>query len=290
MIGNAPGVACTNVEITTSPSQPTGPSTLTCDAPAGSGVNDPIALTLTNDGRTLTNAGQGTAANIFTYSGPVITAVTRAATQGSPFNITGNGFGPATTTGVSGLANAIALTNIQVVSDTLITASMPTAGIGGPYPITVTVNGQQSASVNLFYYADPVVSSISVAPSVFGGTFTITGQNFGAPGTTAVVQITYGGLTETATGPTVASHTSIVATVTCPTLCHTSASDVLVTISGKTSGTSGNGKLSYAGLVVTSVVDISMFASDTNVDPLDHHGNERGKRDAGSRRADLRES
>ena len=63
-----------------------------------------------------------------------------------------------------------------------------------------------------------------------------------------------------------------------------------MTISGKTSGTSGNGKLSYAGLVVTSVVDISMFASDTNVDPLDHHGNERGKRDAGSRRADLRES
>ncbi|XRB21865.1 hypothetical protein RI054_28g117140 [Pseudoscourfieldia marina] len=39
--------------------------------------------------------------------------------------------------------------------------------------------------------------------------------------------------------------------------------------SGKTSGTSGNGKLSYAGPVVTSVADISMFASDTNVDPFE---------------------
>ena len=43
---------------------------------------------------------------------------------------------------------------------------------------------------------------------MFGGTFTIAGENYGAPGTTAVVQITYGGVTETATGPTVASHTS----------------------------------------------------------------------------------
>ncbi|XRB15333.1 hypothetical protein RI054_10g51730 [Pseudoscourfieldia marina] len=37
----------------------------------------------------------------------------------------------------------------------------------------------------------------------------------------------------------------------------------------ETSGTSGNGKLSYAGPVVTSVADISMFASDTKVDPFE---------------------
>ncbi|MFA6921222.1 MAG: IPT/TIG domain-containing protein, partial [Gallionella sp.] len=101
---------------------------------------------------------------------------------GTTVTITGTGFTGATAVNFNGAGAS----NIQVISDTQITATNPNTGTPGQVNVEVQVQGTWSATAKLFTYCAPVVTAVSPNSGSLAGNIpvTITGQYF--TGATAV--------------------------------------------------------------------------------------------------------
>jgi prepilin-type N-terminal cleavage/methylation domain-containing protein len=173
-------------------------TSISVTSPAGAGTID-VRVTTSSQSAT-------SAADLFTYAPPTVTSVSpHAGTGGTTVAITGTNF-----LSVAGVSfGASAATSVTVNSSTSITATAPAGS--GTVDVTVTTGaGTSTTSVNdLFAYAAPTVTALSVhtgAPA--GGTsVTVSGTNF-VPGST----VAFGG--SAGTSVTVVSATSL--TVTSP--------------------------------------------------------------------------
>lgn len=236
---------------------------LKCTVPAGFGGNLDLQVKLTNDGASLTSAAN----TVFKYAKPTVTSVTSVDTVGGTVTITGTNFGPLGSTVESVTLNSAGVNSPSItVAHTEIVGEYTTGGTGTGYPAIVTMGGQASATNTLFSYRGPTVSSVTTAPSIFGGSLVLAGTNLGPTGLSAAkITVTVTGDGNAAcTSPTVNSHTSLTCTITCTTVCNDATRDVSVTIDGQTSGTTGNGLLKYEGPVITSVPAISYHSVKGN--------------------------
>ena len=140
-----------------------------------------------------------TVQNGFTYvSGPSISGVSPSsgpAPGGTSVTITGGNFGGPGTTATFGGVPA----TVTGGSFTTLTVTTP-AHAAGAVAVTVTnPDGQSATSANAFtYVAGPAISAVSplAGPTAGGTSVTITGSNFGGPGTTAA----FAGVPATVTG------------------------------------------------------------------------------------------
>ena len=230
-------------------------TSLKCTVPARFGGNLDLQITLTNGNSIVSSAN-----TVFKYAKPTVTSVTTVDTAGGTVTITGTNFGPLGSAVESVTLNSAAVNSPSItVAHTKIVGSYTTGGTGSGYPAIVTMGGQASATNTLFSYNGPTVTSITTAPSIFGGSLVLAGTNLGPTGLSAAkITVTVTGDGNSAcTSPTVSNHNSLTCTITCSTVCNDAARDVSVTIDSQTSGTTGNGLLKYEGPVITSVPAIS---------------------------------
>ena len=223
------------------------PHAIEVHSPSWLGGNLDLQVKLTNDGASLTAAAN----TVFKYAKPTVTSVTSVDTVGGTVTITGTNFGPLGSTVESVTLNSAGVNSPSItVAHTEIVGEYTTGGTGTGYPAIVTMGGQASATNTLFSYRGPTVSSVTTAPSIFGGSLVLAGTNLGPTGLSAAkITVTVTGDGNAAcTSPTVNSHTSLTCTITCTTVCNDATRDVSVTIDGQTSGTTGNGLLKYEGL------------------------------------------
>ena len=240
--------SCTSVTVVSHTS-------LKCTVPAGFGGNLNLEVKLTN-GDSITSAAN----TVFKYATPTVTSVTSVDTAGGTVTITGTNFGPLGSAVESVTLNSAAVNNPSItVAHTQIVGSYTTGGTGTGYPAIVTMGGQASATNTLFSYNGPTVTSVTTAPSIFGGSLVVAGTNLGPTGLSAakISVVVTGDGTTTCSSPSVSNHNSVTCTITCSTVCNDATRDVTVTIDGQNSGTSGNGKLKYEGPVITGVPAVS---------------------------------
>ncbi|PRP82680.1 outer membrane autotransporter barrel domain-containing protein [Planoprotostelium fungivorum] len=132
----------------------------------------------TNLSLTVTVNNLASAANALNYNPPTVTSMSSVSTDGGTAIIVGKNFGPAGTA-LSALINSITYTGLTAINHTTCSVSIR-SGVGSNYPVSVTVSGQISPTVNLFAYRPPVMTSSSVTlPTMGPSTVVITGQNFG---------------------------------------------------------------------------------------------------------------
>eukprot|EP00163_Fabomonas_tropica_P033242 TRINITY_DN863_c0_g1_i5.p1 TRINITY_DN863_c0_g1~~TRINITY_DN863_c0_g1_i5.p1 ORF type:complete len:6170 (-),score=768.16 TRINITY_DN863_c0_g1_i5:895-19404(-) len=186
-----------------------------CEIPLGFGAKINIEATVA----TLTSVTN----DLWTYQRPIITKVTPdsgLAIGGFNITIDGANFGlpvPAAVPFLSPFVNNVSCA-YQVHTDTQLICTVP-AGVGNLLSVDVLLKGARNDVNQYFTYAPPNVTDVSPKNGVTAGgvLFSVEGDNFGPPGTPAVVRI--------------GSRTS--------TSCF-SASDVLVTCAGHADG-SGTG-------------------------------------------------
>ena len=265
------GNPCTAVTVSTANTE------IKCTAPAGTGASKSVLVKLTRDTQTLTSAAN----TLFKYSKPTITAVSAPATSGGMVTITGTNFGPTGATKITSITlnGAAVLQGSVTVAHTTIVGNFPTAGTGQGYSAIVTIDSQANDANTLFGYAAPTVTSITTRPSIFGGIMTVAGTNMGATGLAPnKISVTVTGDGNAAcAAPSVNNHVSVSCTIICTTPCSDGNRDVTVTIDSQNSGTTGNGKLSYEGPVITSVADTSFHG--TSIGPVTVTGRNFGKVD-----------
>jgi hypothetical protein len=130
--------------------------------------------------------------DLFDYNAPLLFALSPAsgpAAGGTTVIATGNHFGPPGTSATVLIDNAPA-TNVVVTSHTSLTfVTPPGAGINNS--AVIIIQGQSSMSAPLWSYNPPSVSSAFPAsgPTIGGTLVTLTGDNFGPPGTIATVTV-----------------------------------------------------------------------------------------------------
>ena len=268
------GEACASATVTTAD------TTATCAAPAGTGSDKDLAVTITNNEESLTSAAN----TLFSYGAPTPSAATTIPTSGGTVTITGTNFGPVGSDGISGITvNGAAVTSASVtVADTTIEAVVDVSGTGSGYPLVVTIDGISSTDVgtfNLFGYDAPEVTGVTTRPSIFGGEMVLTGKNFGPTGLSrGKIDIqTTGDGTNTCAAPSVTAHETLTCTIICSSPCSPDTRDVTVTIDSQSSGTTGNGLLSYEGPVITAVAETSFHG--TSIGPLTITGRNFGQID-----------
>lgn len=121
---------------------------------------------------------QNSAAKTLNYNPPAVTSISSVSTDGGTAIIVGKNFGP-TGTALSVSVNSVTYTGITAINHTTCSVNVG-SGVGSNYPVSVTVAGQTSLSLNLFAYRPPVMTSSSVIlPTMGPSTVIITGQNFG---------------------------------------------------------------------------------------------------------------
>ena len=159
----------------------------------------------------------------------------------------------ATSIGITG--SGISYTGFTVVNDTTITASFTISSATstlGAHNITVatTTGATTPVTFTVVNPGTPVISSLSPSTQLRGSAtpVTITGQNFVAGSTVAVVAPANG---LTVSGVTVVSTTSITATLTSATTATIGAHNITVTNAG---GTSNAVPFNVTGPVITSIV------------------------------------
>ena len=238
---NFGSTAATSISVTSTTS-------LTCVAPAGTGVVDVRVTTVGGTSAVVT-------ADRFTYA-PVISSVSPTAGPlggGTSVTITGAGFTGATAVRFGTTAAA----SYTVNSDTKITATSP-AGTG-TVDITVTAAGYTSATgtADRFTYASaPTITGLSPTYGVAtGGTsVTITGTNF-----TGATAVKFGGTA--AAGYTVVSATSITAV----SAAGTGVVDVSVTTVGGTNTNTAADNFAYVPVVSSVSPSAGPLAGGTSV-------------------------
>lgn len=149
-----------------------------------------------------TAGGSATSASIFTViTAPAISQFSPASgTAGTVVTIRGNYFSGATNVSFGGVAGTLGS-----VSDTLLTATVPTGAISGPISIT-TPGGTSSSSTSFIIVGAPMISSFAPASGPVGATVVILGSALA--GATSV--------TLNGTAATIAANTDTSITVTIP--------------------------------------------------------------------------
>ena len=251
------GVACDNPYVTVANTQ------IMCLFGPGAGKNYDIAFAVNG-----IDATGGT--DKFGYTIPLITSATTSSYFGGEvITIVGTNFGPAAgdttkkvpTTGDPTLSVTIGgnacTTPVITVGHTTITCTAPAyldQSVISGVQVAVTVQGQTGTSE--YTYSGPTITSVSDV-SMFGGSVTVTGTNFGPVGTANIESLFVGGVQQslaTTTPQVTKENTEIVFTSAAGT---GSNLNVQFYIRGQNTGTTGNGLLSYFGPVITSVGTIS---------------------------------
>ncbi len=183
------GVALTNVQVSST-------TTLTAEVPmslmAGTPLGTPYDVSVT-----VPEGCAGTLARGFTlFPPPTVTAARPGSVcgdqPGRTITLTGTNFHTFESAGptvVLGSTPPTPLTNVRVVSETMLTADLPTSTPpGGPYDVTVTSPVSCGATLPraFTYYATPTVTAAAAQASCSGGNpvLVITGSGFHATGST----------------------------------------------------------------------------------------------------------
>eukprot|EP01117_Protostelium_nocturnum_P011184 TRINITY_DN405_c0_g1_i6.p1 TRINITY_DN405_c0_g1~~TRINITY_DN405_c0_g1_i6.p1 ORF type:complete len:5778 (+),score=1958.70 TRINITY_DN405_c0_g1_i6:207-17540(+) len=186
---------------------------------SGTGTNIPYTLRV---------SGQSVVGN-FSYPVPVLTGISLSGSNptsgGGTFQVTGNNFG--SNAGVIQVFVGSTLATDVSLSGNVITAKAP-AGQGSK-PVTVTVNGQNSAGSVSLLYDLPVITGVTGDKSTAGGALTITGTNFGQIGTGAI-SVTFGG--QPATDVVLVTNDN---TLTIKSPAGTGSKPLVVSVSGRSS-------------------------------------------------------
>ena len=188
-----------------------------------------VLLKLQNYFVVVGSGGSGTSGGSGSSQGPWVTSIRPDSGSfygGTVVTIFGSGFaaGDSVTVNYANVSSTIPAANVQVVSATEITATMPATGYAGPVDVQVCAAGTCSERIPNFTYngtsggsgtsQGPVVTSISPdSGSYYGGTpVTITGSGFAAGDS---VTVTYANLSSPvpATNVQVVSATEITATM-----------------------------------------------------------------------------
>ncbi|WP_328296185.1 IPT/TIG domain-containing protein [Kineococcus sp. NBC_00420] len=153
-------------------------TSIQANAPPGSGTVDVVVTTATG-GASATSSGDQ-----FTYTG--VPTVTKLSSQAGP--LAGGTSITLTGTNLTGATavkfGTVAATNVKVVSDTSITATIPASGTSTTSTVNVTVTTptggtSPNAVANAYVYAAaPTITSISPTTATAGDTVTITGTDF----------------------------------------------------------------------------------------------------------------
>ncbi len=160
------GVAATNVNVIND-------TMITCTTPAG--VSGPVDVVVTNpDGQA------DTAAAAFTFiPAPTVTSVSPVSgpeAGGTPVIVSGTGF----LTGASVTFEGVAATNVNVISDTMITCTTP-AGAGQADVAVTNSDGQTGTALSAFSYVPgPTVAGVNPlsGPAAGGTAVTVSGTGF----------------------------------------------------------------------------------------------------------------
>ncbi|GHU07467.1 hypothetical protein FACS189431_2090 [Alphaproteobacteria bacterium] len=223
------GTNCGSVNVTSS-------SSLTCQAPAHAvGSVDVIINTV---------GGSDTAYGGFTYvPTPTIDSVSPGygpLAGGTSVTITGSDFDTVTGSTVVMVGGNICA-NPSVQSATSLTCTLP-AGTAGQKAVSVETTGGSSSKANAYeYLIAPTIATVSpnTGPTAGGTSVTITGTGFRNAANTSVVQSVLVG-TNSCTGVSVASATSLTCTVPASSLSPTNgAAPVSITTAGGTGSLAG---------------------------------------------------
>ncbi|KAK3244473.1 hypothetical protein CYMTET_45911 [Cymbomonas tetramitiformis] len=180
---------------------------------------------------------------------PTITSTTTTSTAGGTITVIGTGFGPIAPSIVTNLyLGGVPLKDVAVIEDDVKLTATVEAGTGAGLVMQIVVNDINSPSYEIFAYTAPTVSN-TTTPVSAGEEITVTGGNFGPVGNSYVSSVYIGGYI--CEGPTVTvAHTTI--TCTMPPGAGMSK-DVVVTIAGQPSGSSGNGLFRYQAPEIATV-------------------------------------
>lgn len=210
------GAPATNVIVTSHTS-------LSFVSPAGAGINNDVIV--------IVGGQSSNTAPLWSYNPPLIVSASPSSGPtlgGTLVTLTGDNFGPPGTIASVTVGGAPG-SSVTVINDSTLTFLSP-VGTGINKNIIVTVETQSSAPAPLWSYNVPIAVACFPAsgPTTGGTMITVTGNNFGPPGTMAVVTINGAACTEVM----VIGHT----TLTCKTPAGAGINqDIIVTISGQSS-------------------------------------------------------
>ena len=228
-------------------------TTITCDAPAGTGgLSVDVVVSNTN--------GTGTLVGGYAYHpGPTLTSVAASSGRwqgGESVTLTGTGFAANSAGANSVTFDGVTATSIVVVNDTTITCDTPAGTPGALVDVVVSnANGTATLSSGFRYFTNPTLTSVSSAAGTsLGGTgVTLTGSGFlvDAAGTNSV---TFDGAA--ATNVVVVNDT----TITCDTPAGTPGASVDVAV------TNSNGTATLAdGFAYHSTPAVFSLSPSTGV-------------------------
>ena len=266
------GVECLYPYVTTADSK------VMCLFGAGAGANYDVVFTI--DSQTVTGGSDA-----FSYSAPTVTSSTSTSYfGGGTITITGTNFGPKIgdtdkklptgdpTVSVTIAGNACT-SPVVTVAHTEMTCTAPAfldeLTITGQ-SLVVTAEGQSVTST--FDYTGPAITSVTDV-SMFGGTVTVTGTNFGPVGTANIGSLFIAGIQQTLS--VVEAEVTVENTEIQFTSPSGTGSNVNVKIFIRTQGTgdTGNGLLSYLTPNIASVSSIptgggTVTITGTNFGPV----------------------
>ncbi|KAH3746092.1 zymogen granule membrane glycoprotein [Pelomyxa schiedti] len=127
------------------------------------------------------------AVTYFSYDNPIIVKTTSPPSSGGRINITGKGFG-AKNSSVSVYIGALNCSDAEVISQEEIQCSAP-MGVGKNNTLTVKLASGTVIATSVIDYDEPTIGTSTRCNTTGNITITISGTNFGPPGTLASVSI-----------------------------------------------------------------------------------------------------
>ena len=283
--GAALVIQCRNAYVATADTE------IRCTLDPGAGADLDVGVHLFQEGRSIAYGNPNSA---FSYVEPTLISTNLVPTEGGNLTLTGTNFGPVGSAFVGSVtADDLSATQCNVTTaHTEMVCSMPAGTSGTGHEVTVDLNGNGLTSAyNNFDYEAPSVTAVVAKPGMLGAsTLTFNGSSLGNAAGVVTVEVLDAGGSVIATCSDVqldVAHTTVSCTV--PT---TSGSglgpfdtalvyDLRVSVDGQNNGATGVPLLEFEGPVITSVDDISMFASSTGMQ-LSIHGRNFGRWDGSS--------